>query len=316
MYFPYLYGRRFELLALRSASTEFPLAGTIAPVIEPVRENPADLKRCLQALGATHVRAVVISNPSQGDFRDHSPAALLRALAEDFTEHRSLLPGLLCDQRVRAHDMAAFLGRHPDRDVALLYSGSQLTVEELRRVTAEHRVRFHINVRDHMPANLRAILPRGKAVDIRDRFNLRPRNADYVGIEYFTDAHLIFRENAVGFGDYSVIGSAFHVGGGPAHAVAIHAVFRQAETGQVWVEHFVSDDVDPDVGSVEEKFHQAAAKLVRAIHRRRAEFGLNSALDAYAANVGANHFPGLGENKRREIHHHLAINHSILHVAR
>jgi hypothetical protein len=316
MYFPYLYGRRFELLALRSASTEFPLAGTIAPVIEPVRENPADLKRCLQALGAKRVRAVVISNPHQGDFRDHSPAALLRALAEDFALHRSLLPGLLCDHRVRVQDVAAFLGRYPDRDVALLYSGFQVTAEELRGVAAEHRIRFHISVRDQMAANLRAVLPRGKAVDIRDRFNLQPRNADYAGAEFFTDAHLLFRENAVGFGDYSVIGSAFHVGGGPAHAVAIHAVFRQAETGQVWVEHFVSDDVDPDVGSVEEKFHQAAAKLVRAVHRRRAEFGENSALEAHATDVRTNHFPGLGENKRREIHHHLAINHGILHVAR
>ena len=76
MYFPYLYGRRFELLALRSASTEFPLAETIAPVIEPVVERPADLKRCLQALGARRVRAVVILIPHQGHFREHSPAAL------------------------------------------------------------------------------------------------------------------------------------------------------------------------------------------------------------------------------------------------
>jgi hypothetical protein len=316
MYFPYLYGRRFELLALRDASNEFPLAGTIAPVIEPVSENPADLKRCLQALGAKRVRAVVISNPHQGEFREHGPATLLRALADDFAQHRSLLPGLLCDQRVRSHDIDAFLGRHPDRDVALLYSGSQLTPDELRAVAAQHRVRFHISVRDQLAANLRAILPRGKAVDIRDRFNLQARNADYVGAEYFTDAHLLFRENAVGFGDYSVIGSTFHVGGGPAHAVAIHAAFRHAETGQVWVEHFVSDDVDPDVGSVAEKFHQAAAKLVRAVHRRSAEFGENSALESFAADVRANHFPGLGQNKRREIHHHLAINHGILHVAR
>ena len=100
--------------------------------------------------------------------------------------------------------------------MVLLYSGSQLTAEDLRGVAAEHRVRFHISVRDQMAANMRAILPRGKAADIRDRFNLQQRNADYGGAEYFTDAHLIFRENAVGFGDYSVIGAAFHVGGGPA----------------------------------------------------------------------------------------------------
>jgi hypothetical protein len=81
------------------------------------------------------------------------------------------------------------------------------------------------------------------------------------------------------------------------------------------VEHFVSDDVDPDVGSVEEKFHQAAAKLVRAASRRRPEFGQDTALAAYASDAHANHFPGLGENKRREIHHHIAINHDFLQAA-
>ena len=38
----------------------------------------------------------------------------------------------------------------------------------------------------------------------------------------------------------------------------------------------------------------------------------NGALSAYASDVQANYFPGLGENKRREIHHHIALNHKIL----
>lgn len=313
MYFPYLFGRRFELLALRSASDEFPLAATVVPIIEPVKESPNDLKHCLQAVGSKGVRVIVISNPHQGEFRDSSPARFREALAEDFAQHASLLPGLLCDQRVRMRDVTTFLESHANRDVALLYSGPQLTAEELRSAAAERHVRFHISLRDQMAANLRALLPRGKAVDIRDRFNALARNSDYAGREYFTDSHQNFREHAIGYGDYSVIGSVYHEGGGPAHAVAIHAVFRQIETGQVWVEHFVSDDIHADVGTVEEKFHQAASKLVRAVGHRRPEFGHDGALAAHASDVHANHYPGLGENKRREIHHHIAINHNILH---
>jgi hypothetical protein len=315
MYFPYLFGRRFELLALRGASDEFPLARTVVPVIEPVKHDPGDLRRCLHTLGSAGVRVVVISNPHQGDFRDSNPARFRASLAQGFAQHGSLLPGLLCDQRIRMADVNGFLESHPNRDVALLYCGPQLATSELRDATAEPRVRFHIGLRDQMAANLRALLPRGKAIDIRDRFNALARNADYAGSEYFSDSHQNFHEHSIGYGDYSVIGSVYHEGGGPAHAVAIHAIFKQIGTEQVWVEHFVSDDVDPDVGSVDEKFHQAAAKLMRAASRRRAEFGQDSALAAYASNVHANHYPGLGENKRREIHHHIAINHSIIEAA-
>ncbi len=315
MYFPYLFGRRFELLALRSAAAEFPLAATVAPVIEPVINNPGDLKRCVRAIGASGMRAVVILNPHQGEFHGRNPNALRQALTEEFEQHGSLLPGLLCDQRIQMRDVTTFLGNYPNRDIALLYSRPQLATNEVQGLIAEPRVRFHIALGGQMAAVQRALLPRGKAVEIHDRFNALGRNADYNGSEYFTDSHQNFRGNAIGYGDYSVIGSTYVKGGGPAHAVAIHAVFKQAGTGQLWVEHFVSDDVDPDVGSVEEKFHQAAAKLVRAAGRRRPEFGQNAALSAYAADVHENHFPGLGENKRREIHHHIATNHNILQAA-
>jgi hypothetical protein len=156
------------------------------------------------------------------------------------------------------------------------------------------------------------MLPRDKAVEIRDRFNVRARNADYNGREYFTDSHLNYQERGIGFGDFSVIGATYHEGGGPAHAVAIHAVFLQPETRQVWVEHFVSDDVEPQVGRVEEKFHQAATKLVRTAGRRRPEFGQNLALTEYANDVHTNRYPGLGKSKQRQIHHHIALNHNFL----
>jgi hypothetical protein len=89
-------------------------------------------------------------------------------------------------------------------------------------------------------------------------------------------------------------------------------VYKDPAAGALWVEHFVSDDTDIEVGTTAEKFLQAARKLVRVSGRRRAEFGNNEALAAYAEDVRANTSPGLMANKRRQIHHHLATNHSIL----
>src|SRR5579862_9296110 len=225
MYFPYLYGRRSELLALRDAASEFDLSATVAPVIEPVNEDTGSIKRCLQHLGSHGLYTTVIVNPRQGDFRTANTNRLRRALASDFSQRPSLLPGLLCDQHTLRADVIAFLEAYPRREVTLLYCGPQLGVSDIRSFAEEQRVRFHISLRGQMPTSLRAVLPRGKAVDIRDGFNALARNADYAGTEYFSDSHESFRADAVGYGDYSVIGAVYHAGGGPAHAVAIHITF-------------------------------------------------------------------------------------------
>jgi hypothetical protein len=312
MYFPYLFGRGSELRALRDVSDELPISTTVVPIIEPVKENTGDLMRCLSQLGSDGVRTVVVMNPREGDFREIDPRGLRADLAELFAEYACLLPGFLCGPRNRMRDVTAFWNNYPEKNLAILYRGSQLSVTELQTIIAERRVIFHINRHDGLDPTQRALLPRAKAVDILDGFNALLRNADYAGREYFTGSHLNFRANAVGYGDYSIIGPIYRPGGGPAAAVAIHAAFKHRLTGQIWVEHFVSDDVDLEVGNVAEKFHQAAAKLVRAATTRRVEFGTNRALSAYALDVQNNHYPGLGVSKRRQIHHHIALNHNIL----
>jgi hypothetical protein len=204
------------------------------------------------------------------------------------------------------------LGNHSNREVALLYWNPRLSEGDMARLVREPRIRFNIVLHDQMPATLKALLPRRTRVEARDHFHALPRNAEYAGTEFFSDSHLTFRPDSVGYGDYLTIGSIFRKGGGPAHAVAIHAVYKQQRTNQVWVEHFVSDDIDIEVGTVGEKFLQAARKLVRAVSRRRAEFGNNAALTAFADCVRTNHFPGLGVSKQLQIYHQIALNHQIL----
>jgi hypothetical protein len=258
------------------------------------------------------VQTVVVMNPREGDFREIDLRGFRAELAELFAEYECLLPGFLYGPRNRMREVNAFCANYTNKNLAMLYRGPQLTSTEVRTVVADRRIIFHINRHDGMDPTQRALLPKNKAVDILDGFNTLLRNADYSGKEYFTSSHLNFRANAIGYGDYSIVGPIYHPGGGPAHAVAIHATYKHRQTGQIWVEHFVSDDVDIEVGSVGEKFHQAAAKLVRAAAARRAEFGTNRALDSYASDVQNNHYPGLGVSKRRQIHHQIALNHGIL----
>lgn len=313
MYFPYFHARRSELYALRALCNDYQLADVVVPILEPVNSNPSDLIRAgIDVFGLAGAGAVVIANPYQHEFSNGVDEDWAEAVSAKIEEHPSIIPGYLCSQTTTRADVTRFLAEYPRRAVALLYWNARLTQAEVQALAAQNRVRFHINLHERMSAAQRAALPPNKAVDIRDDFIAQPKNADYRGTEFFTDRHLTFRDVAIGFGDYSVVGSAFVPGGGQPSAVAIHATYKARRTGEIWVEHFVSDDTERNVGTVGGKYQQAAEKLVAAATARPREFGNDRALQEYAADAAEEHYPGLGKNKERQIYHHTALMYQIL----
>lgn len=312
MYFPYLFARRFELLALRELADDLPIATTVVPIIEPISRTLGDLKRCLKALGSAGIRAIVVINPHQGEFKEGPSSDLRAGIAEEFGQYASIVPGLLCNQETNPRAVAQFLEDYQSGEIALLYWNPRFSEVELRNILREPRIRYNVVLHGRISEALRSLLPRQAVVDVQDHFNARPRNSEYDGAEFFSDSHLNLRRGSLGYGDYLTIGSTYRKGGGPAHAVAIHAVYKQSGTNQVWVEHFVSDDIELEVGTTPEKFLQAARKLARAVSRRRTEFGDDAALTAFANYVRQNSYPGLGASKKLQIYHQVALNHKTL----
>ncbi|MEX3971729.1 sce7725 family protein [Paraburkholderia caribensis] len=310
MYFPYLYARQSELLALRDLRANYALRDALLPIIEPVNLNGTPLVRALNEFGEAGDNLIVIKNPHQHEFHGGDRAGWIEPVEEAIEHHDALIPGLLCTHTTTAHEIREFFAQYRRRAVALLYMNARLTDATMQQLAGRENVRFHINVHERMSAAHRALLPLNKVVDVRDDFQLKARNSDYEGVEFFTDRHLNYREVAVGFGDYTVLGATFQAGGGQPAAVAIHATFK--ERGAIWVEHFVSDDIERNVGTVGEKFLQAATKLVERVNELPRAFGNDKALRDYADDVREQHFPGLPKNKERQIYHHLALMHQVL----
>lgn len=314
MYHPYLFSRRAELLALRDLSGALPLADTVSPILESVNSDPADLLRCMQVLGEAHVRTSVIMNPIDGDFKIATNRQPWRhALGVRFAEFPTLLPAFICRPTNTPQDVDHFLDAYQGRDVSLLYWSPNLPNTYIQTLANLQQVAFHINLHDQMAVTQRVLLPHAKAVDVVDHFDRLARNADYGGAEFFSDDHQTFALDSAGFGDYTVIGARYIPGGGQAYAVVIHAVYLHA-SGAFWVEHFLSDDTDVEVGTVEGKYLQAAAKLSEAVILRPGEFGADAAIVGYQNDVANHYFPGLAMNKRRQIYHHISLVHSHLVV--
>jgi hypothetical protein len=67
MYFPYLRGRQFELIALRELVEKGVLSNRITPIIEPVKLS-STLVKTIEAYGENSKQLAIITNPNVGSF--------------------------------------------------------------------------------------------------------------------------------------------------------------------------------------------------------------------------------------------------------
>jgi hypothetical protein len=312
MYFPYVFGRASELLAIRSSSKNYLSSGLVTPIVEPIVTKPAALIKAIEEIGQRGQKAIIITNPSQGELRGGPAPAWVASVDAALAVHPTIVPGFLCRPGVTHSAVQAFLAKYAHREVALLYLNSGLSDAVVQALALVPNVSYHIALQGKVPSSHLALLPHAKTVHIFDHFNKQARNADYCGEEHFTDRHRSFSEHGAGFGDYTITGSEVQIGGGPPGAVAVHITYKSGTDGNLWVQHFVSDDTDIGVGTTEGKFLQAISKFAAQYHGRGAEFGANAAINDYLQNYNDSHYPGLGKNKERQIQHHIARVHDVL----
>lgn len=308
MYFPYVYGRQSELLAIRALVKDSRPLNELVPVIEPVNTNVAAIAKCIEACEKKALSLVLIVNPNRHQLNTSAAASAWRKNAIPLiAKNPSVIPAYQCQPNTTQSNIDAFFKLFPDRDTAICYSNSSLSDVETKALADRSTVRFHIVLNEKITAAQRTMLPKSKYVAIKDHFNKLTRNADYGGPELFTNKHKKYKSIGVGFGDYAAIGSAFQAGGSTPAAVAIHAIYKNSGTEDIWIEHFVSDDTDILVGDVASKFLQASKKLVAASKKRPLEFGSNGALKAYEQHVKASNYPGLPKNKELQMFHHVCL---------
>jgi hypothetical protein len=312
MYFPYVFGRASELLAIRSSSKNYLSSGLITPIVEPIVTKPAALIKAIEEIGQRGQKAIIITNPSQGELKGGPAPAWVAGIDSAVAGHPTIAPGFLCRPGVTDAAVLAFLAKYANRGVALLYLNSGLSDAVVQSLAMAPNVLYHIALQGKVPSSQLALLPHAKKVHVYDHFNKQARNADYCGEEHFTDRHRSFSEHGAGFGDYTITGSEVQLGGGPPGAVAVHITYKSGADGNFWVQHFVSDDTDIGVGTTEGKYLQAISKFAAEYHGRGTEFGTNSAINDFLQNYNDSHYPGLGKNKERQIQHHIARVHDFL----
>jgi hypothetical protein len=317
MYSPYLYARRSELLALRAVLKEGGNLSGLLPVIEPVLTNTGDILRCMKAFDEANHPLIVLTNPDRHEFKNGASGQQVKAFHKDcgkaFAEMDGMIPAYRVDATASIAGVDAFLNVYKARSVALVYESPSLADKDLSRLAKDGQIAYHVVLAGRITALQLRQFPSRKLIDTRDGFNKLARNADYAGKEIFTDRHRLVGKTLAAIGDHTVIGRALELGGGKPGAIALHLTYKNDQSGAIWIEHFVSDETDREVGDAASKFLEAAEKCVHASTRRRAEFGRNFALNEYASHVHSHTFPGLGKNKEHQIHHHIRLMLDVIH---
>jgi len=303
MYFPILRGKQFELIALRELA-KLVDSSVFNPVIEPIKEFTKPLSRTIKELNDSSIKPIVIINSELGN-------------AEGFTR----LYEDLKQSEVDFLPCVSFSTSHSDdliQEALELLEGKPFSL--YLRHLEEERILHFIDKPDliliESSAEAAESLSKAtekKVVVIEDGFVKRNKNADYPPRSKFQSLFSDYKKYELyGFGDYTITGSMFSEGGGPAYVVAIHLSQILKTSGSIFsskenliVNHFRSDDngtYDDPAG----KFLEALTELNEFLDKNN-DITQTSAINSFRKLYEQKHFPGLGAVKKLSISHHIEL---------
>ena len=309
MYFPYVRGRQYELLALRELVSNDLLGDYVVPVVEPVKLSPTLIKTMSEHIKADHPISI-IRNPSVGSFlkdlrdvRDGSKEASYKKEFLTLYETRTVIKSIIMQENAQSL-LEYWTKKGITKNELLVININRDYLDIYEREFADVNPKYAL-IPDE--STFRRRVKRNRIL-FNDKFEKQNRNADYLKEpdEFFSDSHLYFKDDGnSGFADYSVIGDGYLEAGFAPYAVAIHIVYF-AKNGELRVRHFVSDS-NEDIANPAKKFYEAVSKLA-AWYKTEPKsveltLGLKTLLDHYDNQT----YPGLGSVKKLSLMHHLEL---------
>lgn len=296
MYFPYLRGRQFELIALRELIDKELIGEHIFPVIEPVKLS-STLIKTLKLYRDKNIPISVIYDPCVGSLDNEELTKITEnAICNELFQLTSKMPIL------KAYHLSKNLSKYTDdlsniilvadnRDSSIYYNNIYTDGVEPRYTLMFDESDFRRNIRNK------------NRVLLADNFIKQNKNADYNGDEFYTRDHLYYKEDGyVGFADYSVVGNDYTESGFAPYAVAIHIVYFD-DKKDMRIHHFVSDS-NEDYSDTTGKFYEALKKLIDWNKKMK----LNTyAMQEFNRLYEEEAYPGLGTVKKLSIMHHIEL---------
>ncbi len=303
MYFPYLRGKQFELIALRELS---PIMSDnkdkISPVIEPIR-NTSTFKTTIKELANNDVNFNIIINPKVGFLIDETKT-ILEFIKSELPHTENFQIAIIIDENTNIAEIISTIDKYD-----LSYKGLTLIhniiTPNIETIINKNNVVYNLINSQKTSKRYYRNFTTTTRVELDDNFMLQQKNSDYLRAEesFFSEEHLYYKdEGYVGFSDFLTIGEPYSESGFAPYAVAIHISYSDTEN-KIRIKHFVSDS-NEDRTDIAGKFAEALNKLIEWANTNE----INSkAMDIFRKLYETKHFPGLGSIKKLSIMHHIEL---------
>ena len=314
MYYPYLRGKQYELLALRDFSSENQNNEKIVPIIEPVKQQMNGLNIAMSAMIANGMKFAIILNPMDGDFKhpnvNNDIIGELTSLAEN---SECWIPAYLykgCAETIMTHAK-----EHNLKNLMIVFpSGVDVNNEGLMKFLSDEMIAYVVvgNLGNNRSARGKLLRLDKDIISLENRFQEKARNADYANAldEQFSEDFAYYRDDRLaGFSDYTPLSKDYIEGGMLPYAIAIHLTYQRSDD-QIYVHHFVSDS-NYDQSNIRGKFYEAATKI--APFYDGGGYVRTSAVEELIQRATSEDgFPGLGYIKKLSVKNHLELINHIL----
>lgn len=305
MYFPYLFGKAAELLALRGLSGTFGSPQRIWPIVEPVKYTTSTLVLTLKELAKNSYGIYLVVNPSKDQFKPPVSAEQRKwhaALTPYIADPAIVRPTFLQTAATPLAELTAFIAANRARPIGVVLTTGDIAPPDVASALSgtSHVVFLH---RDVARIPYETALGTPNTVDIEDNFTVQARNADYLGTDHQGVNHISWTaDGKAGFSDYTVLPGTYKDGGGPMGALALHLTYEK--TDKLRVQHFVSATTTQG-GSLAPKFDEALKDLLTQLMTTPTRFRLSPGLAKYLSQQATGVYTSPEGNKRQQIAHHI-----------
>lgn len=305
MYFPYLRGKQYELLALRELVPVLN-GNKVIPIIEPVKNNMAPLKTALDVMAKHNITVQLVVNPEVGDFKNNSTelVSFVNELLKN--GYDNIIPSFIVTSDREFEKVRSIIetNSYNVTGFSFIHLNKVNDLDTLNNFCKDNHCLFHVVQIAHLYATRRKL---GKNVCmLNDYFNRQINNRDYLKIpfEVFSSDYLYYTdEGCIAFSDYQTIGTEYFESGGAAFAIAIHLTYKEDDTDDIQIAHFVSDN-NTGRENPGGKFFEALEKLIEFVDAK----GIKSiAVDKFREYYNSQSYPGLGVVKKLSIMHHIQL---------
>lgn len=309
MYFPYVRGRQYELLALRDLATNNLISDNVIPIIEPVRLSPTLINVMAEFIKIQHPIAIIL-NPAIGTFLSDwkgvkevtKEAVYKKRFTEQYVDQSIIKSLIMQDNANTILDIGN--GHVLKKSEVLIISTSRDFLDLYEQVFATISPRYTL-----MPdeSAFRRKVHNHKVL-LDDKFNKQNRNADYQQEtdEFFSDDHLYYQEDGfVGFSDYSIVGNEYQEAGFAPYAVVIHIVYFVPDK-TLRIKHFVSDS-NEDIMNPALKYYEAVSKLAAWYSQEPLPVNMTLGLKTFLQHYDRQTYSGLGTVKKLSLMHHIEL---------